>query len=121
VAPAKAEYGMDRGLSALKLIEALGGKFERDMTVDVKPVTKVDLGSTKVADDDLKHFGELKDLRFLNLRSTAISDTGLAYLHGLDRLEIVNVGFTNVTEKGKTQLQEKRPKVRFGSISEENR
>jgi RNA polymerase sigma factor (sigma-70 family) len=116
VAPAKAEYGIDSGLSALKLVEALGGTFERNLIVDTKPVTKIDLGSTKVADDDLRHLVELRSLRFLNLRSTAVSDKGLACLQGLDGLEIVDVSATKVTEKGKTQFLEKHPKAKFGAL-----
>ena len=81
---------VDRGLGALRRVEALGGTFERDRTTDVKPVTKVDLGFTKITDDDLRHLAELKSLRFLNLRSTAISDKGLAYLQGLDGLAAVD-------------------------------
>jgi hypothetical protein len=116
VAPAKAEYGMEGGLAALNLIERLGGTFERDLTIDVKPVTKVDFGSTKVADGDLKQIGELKTLRFVGLGSTAIGDKGLAYLQDLDRLEVIDLHATKVTMKAKSQFLEKHPSVKFGPV-----
>jgi len=74
---------------AVKAIEALGGRVERDETLPGRPVVSVDLDGTKVTDSDLKVLRELKDLQTLDLSRTQITDAGLKELKELKGRHIV--------------------------------
>src|SRR5580693_2037204 len=65
---------------AVKLVEKLGGMFERDDKVDGKPITFVDLHDTEVTDAELKELTGLKQLQRLVLRHTPVTDAGLKHL-----------------------------------------
>ena len=48
-------------------VERLGGKVEFDETKTNRPIIKVDLHSTKVADADLQILKDLKEIQILDL------------------------------------------------------
>ena len=79
LASACAAYAnVDSQERALAEIKRLGGKVERDETAPGKPVVRIDLHGTKVADSDLTFLRKFRDLRALDLRLTQIGDEGVA-------------------------------------------
>ena len=68
---------------AVSSIQALGGKITRDDKLPGRPVIVVSLAYCKIADTDLRHLKELKDLRKLYLGDTKITDAGLKELREL--------------------------------------
>lgn len=74
-------------------------------------VTRVDLGSTAVTDDGLRHLRGLRHTQHVSLYNTQITDAGLQHLGGLEHLEGLSLNDTNVSAlglrhlRGLTQLQ----------------
>src|ERR1041385_7776219 len=69
---------------AIARIEKLGGKFELDEKRPGKPLIKVDLYRTKVANTDLEILKGFTQLRSLSLRSLGgVTDAGMKQLKGL--------------------------------------
>jgi len=91
---------------AVEAIEKLGGKVTRDGKRAGKPVTEVDLASSKaLKDDDLKILREFKQLEWLSLNETAITDAGLAHVKDLKDLKTLGLLKTGVTDKGFVHLK----------------
>jgi hypothetical protein len=53
-----------------------------------------------IADDELRHLSELKELRHLRLDRTRITDAGLVHLVRLEGLESLDLAHTQVTDEG---------------------
>jgi internalin A len=91
---------------AVRLVEALQGKVERDDKRAGQPVVRVELGGrgTAVADAELKGLAALKGLTHLTLSSTELTDAGLKALAALENLERLQLGSTKVTGAGLKDL-----------------
>jgi hypothetical protein len=70
--------------AAVKAVTDLGGRVKADEPGG--PVTEVELGSSRVADADLKALGSFKHLHTLGLHYTRVSDTGLKELKAFKSL-----------------------------------
>ena len=68
-------------------------------------VVRVNLGGSKVTDDDLRVIGRLKQLKFLDLSETSISDDGLANITHLRDLQELGLSDSRVTNAGMRHLQ----------------
>jgi len=111
---------------AVKALEKLGAKFNRDDQGGVRAVelqyTKlkdedlvhlkglprlevVNLTFTRVTDDGLEHLKELKTLKLVNLDETRITDEGLKHLAALPRLEVLSLNATQITSAGLEHLE----------------
>ena len=66
--------------AAVKAVEKLGGKVERDDEQPGRPVVEVSLAGTQVTDADLKGLKDLKQLRHLDLSNTQVTDAGVQEL-----------------------------------------
>jgi hypothetical protein len=64
----------------------------------------LDLSSTAITDEGLRHLSGLSSLLFLCLDYTQISDRGVAYLRDLPCLNTLYVDGTNVTNEGLRSL-----------------
>ena len=93
----------------VEAIERLGGQITFDRNRPNKPVTDVDLSSTKVTDDELVHLKGLTNLQYLNLTGTKVTDAGLEHLKGLTSLKRLDLDGTKVTTKGVNKLQKALP------------
>ena len=74
----------------------------------LKSLTELRLGGTKVSDMGLLHLTGLQHLRILGLGNTAVTDTGLILLESLQQLEAVGVGPSSnkgVSEAGCQRLR----------------
>src|SRR5690349_12137888 len=72
---------------AIAKIEKLGGQVELEGKGPGKPVIKVDLSGSKVADADLEILKRLTQIRSLILRHLNITEAGTKHLKGLTALE----------------------------------
>ena len=81
------------------------------LTFDVKEFGQLtnleylDLEGTQTSDSALQHIGQLRNLTWLNLSRTAITDKGLEGLSKLKNLEFVDLRETKVTDEGTKRLQ----------------
>src|SRR5262245_54961172 len=73
----------ERDEVAVKALEKLGGRFERDKT---GAVIKLRLWCREVDSKDLKHIASLTSLRELDLSSTKVGDAGLKHISSLKQL-----------------------------------
>lgn len=94
----------DRQVQAIYEIKLLGGKVEIDDSVAGRPVTGVDLSSTRVRDSDLSRLKAFPQLVKLQLGGTRITDEGLTRLTGFASLETLLLGGTLVTDAGVPHL-----------------
>src|SRR4051812_13458435 len=88
---ARADEAEDK---AAALVEKLGGTVARDEKWPGKPVIRVELIFTKVADADLKELAPLQNLTSLNLSGTAVTGTGLKELAALKNLTTLHLNLT---------------------------
>lgn len=70
-----------------------------------KSITHLDINSSDLTDEGLKHLENLSNLQSLNLFGTQITDKGLQHLQGLSNLQYLNLGWTNITDKGFKYIQ----------------
>ncbi len=64
----------------------------------------LDLGTSGVHDDWLRHLREQRALRMLSLSYTKISDAGLVHVGGMKGLRVLGLGNTRVTDAGMAHL-----------------
>jgi hypothetical protein len=117
-------------------IRAAGGKVEIDDKQVTKPVVQITvapgmaindvasklrlfgnvkslvLASTNVADADLVHISNLKELQVLSLAITSITDAGLKHLGGLKALQEIDLTGAKVSEAGIDELKKSIPNLR---------
>jgi len=74
-----------------------------------KRVELVELASTEIGNDNLKHLSGLKNLFWLDLADTKISDEGLSHLSSLTHLSFLFLYNTQVTDEGVKKLQRALP------------
>ena len=98
---------------AVKAIQKMGGRIDRDMKAKGKPIVSVVLDGPKVTDAGLKHLAGLKQLRALTLGGTKVTDKGLKHLAGLKQLRELILSGTKVTGKGKADLKKALPKLKI--------
>jgi hypothetical protein len=99
--PLRGDEAEDR---AVKALQKLGARIERDEKADGKPVISVNLGLTKVTDAHLKELAPLKHLQTLYLYATRVTDEGLKELAPLQNLQWLHLAFTQVTDAGLKDL-----------------
>src|SRR5262245_22503561 len=92
--------------AAVKMIEKLGGKVERDDKLLGRPIVAVNLSGKKVTDTGLKELKELKSLQWLDLDGTKVTDVGLKELKELKSLQGLDLDNTKVTDAGLKDLKE---------------
>jgi hypothetical protein len=95
----------------LKVLQALGVRWETDVDQPGNPIVAIDLSKSQVKDADLVHLKRFNELQSLDLSGTAVTDAGLAHLEGLGELEEVNVSGTRVTAAGVARLKRALPQV----------
>ena len=77
--------------AAVAAIRKLGGRVTIDTKSPDRPMTGVDLSSTRVTDAGLVHLQELPSLEVLDLRVTQVTVTGVKELRAaLPKCEIVH-------------------------------
>jgi len=90
-------------------VERLGGKVELDESLPARPIIKIDLHSTQIADADLsflvKANKDLKQLRYLDLRLTKIGDAGIANVKHLNSLQTLNLFRTQLSDQGLSYIK----------------
>ena len=79
---------------AIAVIERLGGRVSRDEKSPGKPVSQVDLISSRVTDVDLEYLKGLSQLKTLYLGYIRVTDSGLERLKGLSQLKTLYLGGT---------------------------
>src|SRR5215471_8606691 len=84
--------------SALKAVEKVRGKVERDDQVPGKPVIAVYLHNSLGKEAVLKELKDHKQLRLLNLNGSEVTDAGLKELKDLQQLRSLDLSFTRVTD-----------------------
>lgn len=89
---------------AVKYVESLGGKVERDAQQPSKPVVRVVLSRSKMTDEGLKELAGLKKLAQLDLSNTAITDAGVKELAKMKTLIWLDLAFTKITDTGLKDL-----------------
>ena len=94
----------DAEVTAVALVEKLGGTVVRDEKAPGKPVTQVWLIKTKVTDAELKELAIFKNLIGLVLIYTKVTDVGLKELATLKNLVVLELGNTKVTDAGLKEL-----------------
>jgi Leucine-rich repeat (LRR) protein len=62
-----------------------------------------------IANEALKHIGEMKSLHELSIRSASVTDEGLAHLENLPQLKQLRLTETKVTPEGVNRLQRALP------------
>src|SRR5262245_15342044 len=83
---------------AIRFVEGLGGRVERDNSKPGKPVTAVYMRS-KATNAELKELANFKHLTVLSLQLCArITDAGFAELAPLTNLTTLDLGYTKVTD-----------------------
>jgi serine/threonine-protein kinase len=96
---------------ALRLVERLDGRFERDDKRPTRPVVKVELAGAALDDAGLRRLATLTELRQLNLAGTNVTDAGLK---GLAALKELRLGGTAVTDAGLKELAALRALATLG-------
>ena len=112
-AGAFAGYGQTNSFDRINAeVIRLGGKIECDETRAGRPIIKIDLHGTKIADSDLSFLDDerktLSELRYLDLRLTHIGDAGVHHLRRLKSLETLNLFRTNLSDNGLADLKDLR-------------
>jgi hypothetical protein len=97
VAPAINVLGSET--EALKFVQELGGKVQRDDKAG-KSVIRVDLAGTAVADRGLKQLATLQHLKELILDNTAVTDVGLKDVAKIKQLQTLSLNGCRVTDEG---------------------
>ena len=72
---------------------------------DLRQVRLLDLGSTNVTDEGLANLEGLTSLHSLDLNGTQVTDAGLVHLKGLIQLEELGLAHTPVTDAGLVYLE----------------
>ncbi len=72
---------------------------------ELKALTKLDMSSTTVSDDQLEFLNSLSNLEDLSLSNTEITDAGLKKLVGLTNLKTLRLSGTKITGKGLRELK----------------
>jgi Leucine-rich repeat (LRR) protein len=93
----KADEAEDK---AVKLIEKLKGKYERDKDAGGRPIIFIELGYTKVTDPDIEELTSLKKLTQLDICGTKLTEAGLKEVAKLQQLRWLALDETKVTEAG---------------------
>lgn len=88
---------------AIEVVRALGGKVRQDDQATNRPVTYVDLDSSKVTDADLQVLTRFRRLQKLYLSNSGVTGTGLSSLATLARLQTLDLRGSRV---GDTALKE---------------
>lgn len=65
----------------------------------------LDLGGTKIEDEELKYLEHLTGLKRLDLSNTDITGIGLKHLKGLTELQELNLSYTFITDAGLEHLR----------------
>lgn len=64
-----------------------------------KQIISIDLGNSKVKDDDLKNLTQFPHLQKLHLQNIPVGDDGIKQLRGLRHLNVLNLSGTKVSAK----------------------
>ena len=89
---------------AVRFVEAVGGRIERDQKVDGNPVIKATLPDTAVTDETLKELAALKQLKALEINGAMVTDAGLKELAGLQHLQELHLFQSKVSDAGLKEL-----------------
>jgi internalin A len=90
--------------AAVKVIEKLGGGFERDDSQPGNPIVGVYLIGSVDADRALKQLKEFGNLRAIYLDESKVTDDGLKELKTLKHLQHLSLTQTNVSGAGLKDL-----------------
>lgn len=88
----------------LKVNYEASGDLSRLNTLKPADLQKLELMSTRIDDDSLKHVARLTGLTGLNVVDTDITDRALTPLTGLKNLIWLDVSRTNITEQSLTSI-----------------
>ena len=91
--------------TAVKLVEQLGGRVDRDDQVAGEPVVEAHLNGTQLTDAGLKELKELKQLKQLFLNDTKVTDAGLKGLKEFKEFTTLSLNGTQVTDAGLKDLK----------------
>jgi internalin A len=78
----------------MELVQKLGGEVFHVSDDHSKPITKVNLSSTKVTDATLKGVVPMKSLKTLYLERTSVTDAGLKHVVVLNGLQMLDLSCT---------------------------
>lgn len=98
----------EEGADILKRVEAL--EKLQDHQKELAKITRLNLESTQLDDENLKELVHLKNLQSLNCANTRINDSNLAQIEGLKDLRKLNLKLTSISDSGLTSLA-KLPKL----------
>ncbi|QDU04410.1 Leucine Rich repeats (2 copies) [Gimesia chilikensis] len=102
------------GKQQVKVLDLQGATLNSQGWEQVARITgleELQLVGTRITDEDLKTFRNLKRLLILDLRGTQISDRGVEELAKYPRLQYVDLRGTRVSQKGVRMLRTKRPNI----------
>jgi internalin A len=92
--------------AAVKKIELLGGRIERDGTRPHEPIVGVSFAGNHKFNDKFVHLlVEIENLTALDLSHTQITDAGLKELWKLTKLKSLNLNFDGITDQGLRDLE----------------
>jgi hypothetical protein len=90
--------------SAMTTVRAAGGRVFYE-----SGGYRVDLGSSRIENDDLQNLYAIPDLTSVDLRGTQVNDEAIPYLQKITTLKHLNIERTAITPEGVAALKKAKP------------